>query len=353
MSEKTLKIGIIGSGGIAQGQHIPGYQKVPGVEVIATCDVREETARAAADKFKIHHVFTDYKEMLRLKDIDAVSVCTPNAFHHDPTVAALSAGKHVLVEKPIAMNVKQGLSMCKTARKNKKHLAVGLHFRFEPHVLALKRMIDAGEVGFPYFARAQALRRRGVPSWGVFYSKKMNGGGPLIDIGVHILFATHYLMGMPRPISVSGKAFTLFGNRKDVVPGAWGQWNWKDYDVEDNAFGFVRFENGAVLSLESSFIANIPTDIFNLSIFGDKGGVQMEPCSYFGQSNNQLVTIQPNQLPKSEAHHAEIKAFCDAVRGNGRPGVTGEEALVITQMLDGIYASSEKGAEVKLDKLKF
>jgi predicted dehydrogenase len=242
--------------------------------------------------------------------------------------------------------------MCRAARKARRLLAVGHHTRFDPKVEALKRFIDAGQVGQPYYARAQAMRRRGVPSWGVFVSKKLNGGGPLIDIGVHIIFSALYLLGFPRPVAVSGKDYRRFGHRSDVVPGGWGMWDYRNYTVEDNAFGFVRFDNDVTMTVETSFIANIPQEVHNLVVLGDKGGVQLEPCTLAGEAYGTLTNVTPGWLPQGQSHAREIAQFVAAIRGEDRPGVTGEEALLVMQIVDGIYASSKAGREVRVERFK-
>lgn len=347
---KTVRIGIIGSGGIAQGAHIPNYQKLPGVEVAALCDVKTETAKAAAEKFKVSRICADYQELVALKDLDAVSICTPNAFHKEPTLAALKAGKHVLVEKPIGLNAKEALEMCRAAKKARRILAVGHHTRYDPRIETLKALMQ--DVGRPYYARVQAMRRRGIPHWGVFYSKKLNGGGPLIDIGVHSLFSALYLLDFPRPVAVSGKTLTKFGNRPDVALEDWGRWNWKEYDVEDNAYGFVRFEGDLTMTVETSFVANIPQGYNDLLILGDKGGIRLEPPTLICEHHEMVVNLNPS-LPKPPgAHQREIAAFVAALRGEGEVGATGEQALAVMQIIDGIYESSGKGCEVKIEKIR-
>ncbi|MCA1596227.1 MAG: Gfo/Idh/MocA family oxidoreductase, partial [Chloroflexi bacterium] len=270
-----VRIGIIGAGGIAQGAHLPGYKACADAEVVAVADVFESTARAAAEKFDVPNVFTDYHKMLRMPEIDAVSVCTPNFMHKDATVAALKAGKHVLVEKPMAMNARECDAMLKAARESGKKLQVGFNNRFNSNSQALKRFIEGGDLGEVYYARAQALRRRGIPGWGVFTQKDKQGGGPLIDIGVHILDLTLWLLGHPKPVAVSGTARQDFGKRKDIL-GLMGQWDTDNFTVEDFAVGFVRFDNGATLVLESSFVANIENDVFNTQILGTEGGCTLE-----------------------------------------------------------------------------
>lgn len=345
---KTLGIGIIGSGGIARGAHMPGYKacEKDGVRILACADVNLETARLAAEQFEVPHVFADYKEMLQMEEIQAVSVCTPNFLHMQPTIDALEAGKHVLVEKPLAMNATEGKAMVDAAKRTGKKLQVGFMNRFSAAGLALKRFIDAGEMGEIYFARAQAMRRRGIPGWGVFTQKDKQGGGPLIDIGVHILDLTLWLMGHPKPLLCSGQTYAKFGTREGVL-GLMGQWDPKIFTVEDFAVGLVRFENGATLVLESAFVANQEQrEVFNAEVFGTEGGGSFNPCKMFFERHQTLIDATPAFLPQVKAHEAEIRAFVTAIQEDTPVQVTGEEALMTTQIIDAIYRSTEEGREV-------
>jgi predicted dehydrogenase len=347
---KPIGVGIIGSGGIAQGAHMPGYKALEseGVRIIAVADAFPATAKAAAEKFEVPHQFSDYKQLLAMDEIDVVSVCTPNYLHKQPTVDALNAGKHVLVEKPMAMDAREGQEMVETARKSGKKLQVGFMTRFSSQAQALKRFIDAGDMGEIYYARAQALRRRGIPGWGVFIEKDKQGGGPLIDIGVHILDLTLFLMGHPKPTHVSGITYAKFGKRADVL-GLMGQWDPKKFTVEDFAVGFDRFANGATLTLESSFVANMEqNDLFNTQLFGTEGGCQYSPIKMFFEKNKTLVDATPVFLPSVRTHEAEIRAFVEAVREDKPVPVSGEQALQVTQIIDGIYRSAEEGREVAI-----
>jgi predicted dehydrogenase len=168
---KTIGVAVIGCGGIAQGVHLPTYQKLRDegkVKIIAVCDANEETAKAAAEKFDVPHMFTDYKKMLEMDEVDAVDVCTPNFLHKQPVLDAFAAGKHVSVEKPIALNAIEGAEMVAAGHRAGKKLQVSLGMRFGAGPQAVKRFIDDGKMGEVYYARAHALRRRGIPGWGVF-----------------------------------------------------------------------------------------------------------------------------------------------------------------------------------------
>lgn len=343
-----IGIGIIGSGGIARYAHLPGYKGAAdlGVQVVACADVSEETARKTAAEFDIPHVYTDYREMLQRDDIHAVSVCTPNYLHMQPTIDALEAGKHVLCEKPLAMNAQEGQAMVDAARRTGKKFQVGFQTRFNPAAQALKRFVDAGEMGDVYFARAQAIRRRGIPGWGVFTQKDKQGGGPLIDIGVHILDLTLWLMGHPKPTYCSGQTYAKFGPREGVV-GLLGQWDPKIFSVEDFAVGLVRFEGGATLVLESAFCANQEQrEVFNTELFGTEGGASYNPCKMFFERHQTLIDASPAFLPTVKPHEEEVKAFCRAIVEDTPVPVPGEQALMTTQIIDAIYRSTEEGREV-------
>lgn len=344
---RTLKVGIIGCGGIAQGAHMPGYKKLPNVEMVACCDIDEKKAKEAADKFGIGKVFTDYKQLLKIKEIEAVSVCTPNIAHKEPTLAALRAGKHVLVEKPMAMNATEASAMVAAAKKHGRKLMVGLNNRWRADVQALKRFIDAGEMGEIYFAKAQCLRRRGIPGWGVFTQKNKQGGGPLVDLGVHIMDAVLYLMDFPKPTAVSGAAYTKFGTREGLV-GLMGQWDPKKYTVEDYSLGLVRFENQATMFVETSFAANIEKDIFDFTLLGTEGGCTLEPARIFSEKNKTLIDISPVFLQGRSTHDIEMQKFVECVLEDREPPVTGEQGLAVQKIMDAIYRSAELGREVPI-----
>jgi predicted dehydrogenase len=355
MAEK-LKIGIIGSGGIAQGCHMRGYAAIPEkCEIVATCDVNPETAKAAAEKFGVKKTYTDYKEMIEKEKLDAVSVATPNKFHKEPTIYALKAGVHVLCEKPLGMNADECRAMCAAARDSGKILQVGLQSRFNGPSRWLKTYIDAGNMGDIYFARAQALRRRGVPGWGVFINKELQGGGPLIDIGVHILDLTLFLMGYPKPVSASGKTWNDLGTNPELW-NAWGDYDREKFTVEDFAVGLIKFDNGAVVSLESSFMGNGP-DPFETQLYGTKAGAIVSPYAngnegirIFTEQNRLLMDVKPGNVPHVEsAHTEEVKAFVDAILNNKPSPVPGENGLILNAIFDAIYKSSETGAEQKVD----
>jgi predicted dehydrogenase len=346
MSEK-LKIGIIGVGGIAQAKHVPAWVKHPDAEIVAVCDSNEETLDKVAKEVSAKYKFTDYEDLIKLDELDAIDICTPNYAHKEPTIKSLKAGKHVLCEKPIALNGTEGAEMVAASKESGKKLMIAYCWRWNPGAAALKRFINAGDMGEIYHARVQALRRRGIPGWGVFTQKDKQGGGPLIDIGCHALDLTLWLMGHPKPISVSGVSCTKFGTRPGLV-GLFGKWDHTNYTVEDFATALVKFENGASLSLESSFAANIEKDVFNTALLGTEGGCELSPLKMYKEEHQTLLDVTPVFLPEVGWHEAEIYDFVDAILNDKPVPVPGEEGLVVSQIIDAIYRSSEEGKEILL-----
>jgi predicted dehydrogenase len=354
----VLRVGIIGTGGIAQGAHIPGYQGTEGVELYAACDVIEERAQAMAAKFGIPHVFTDYEEMLKLPEIDIVSVCTPPFAHKDATIAALQARKHVLCEKPMALDATEAQEMLdawySVRERTNTVFSIGFQSRFGRNAQLLKRFIDAGELGELYYGRTAALRRRGIPGWGVFTNKAKNGGGPLIDIGVHALDLALWLMGHPQPASVYGVTFRKFGNRADVF-NPWGSWDPQTYDVEDAAMAMIRFQNGATLQLECSWALNIERSMSQTILCGTEGGAQLQPFKIFQEKHGTILDIVPPEAAtegqgRSETplHVLEMRGFVKAIREHSAPLVLPEQALMVSRIVDAIYASDASGQAVNL-----
>ena len=346
--KKTINVGIVGCGGIAQGAHMPGYLNTDGAKVIAACDIVKAKAEKFAKDFDIPHVFTDYKKLVKMDELDAISVCTPNNYHAGPTVAALEAGKHVLCEKPIAGKSKDGQAMVDAAKKTKKILQIGLHRRFDPSSRFLKKFIEDGGLGQIYYGRAVAMRRRGIPSWGAFVQMKISGGGPLVDIGVHELDLVVWLMGCPKPLGAAGHTYRKFGDRKDVAVGDWGMWDAKNYDVEDFAVAYIKFEDEITATLETSWAAHFG-NVGPSFILGDKGGIFLSPFQIYTDKNGSMVDITP-QLPRrsEDAHVTEVKAFIKAIREGAPSPVPGEEALAITKIFDAVYRSTKTGSMVSI-----
>jgi predicted dehydrogenase len=355
--DRPLRVGVIGTGGIANA-HIQGYQKTEGVELFAACDVVKERAEATAEKYGFKHVFTSYEELLKQPELDLVSICTPPFVHMEPTIAALEAGKHVLCEKPMALDAQQAQQMVDAwHRARPKHnnlFTVGFNARWGNNAQALKRMITAGELGEIYYGRTVSHRRRGVPAWGVFTSKAKNGGGPMIDIGVHALDLALWLMGHPEPESVYGVAYRKFGNRPNVF-NPWGAWDPKTYDVEDSAFAMIRFKGGASLQLECSWILNIEKSYGQTVLCGTEGGAQLNPFMLFQEKHGALVdTSVPEKSTEGQGgqpvstHGLEVQGFVRAIREGKDPLVLPEQALMVSRIVDAVYASSESGESVKL-----
>ncbi|GAB2571134.1 Gfo/Idh/MocA family protein [Gracilibacillus alcaliphilus] len=343
-----LKVGIIGCGGIAQGVHIPNYLKLhKTVEIAAVCDVSMERAKACSEKYHIKKYFSDFKEMIDNADIEAVSVCVPNKFHAEATIYALHAGCHVICEKPPAINVQEAKEMANAAKTAGKILTYGFHYRHSNEVQAIKRFIENNELGDIYAAKSVAVRRRGIPGWGVFTNKELQGGGSIIDIGVHMLDTTLYLMGYPEPDMVLGKTYQKLGNRKGV--GLMGEWDWENFSVEDMGRGMIIFKNGASIILETAFAANVQKDeTMQVSLMGDKGGADVFPVQIYQEKHGSLIDIHTPYLEDKDYYELEFERFVNGCLNKDTPISKPEEGVILQQIIDALYESSYTGEAVKI-----
>jgi len=348
-NKKPFRVGMIGVGGIA-GAHLSALSKMDDVKIVAAADISEKSLAARKKEFDIGETFTDYEEMLEKVDLDAVDICTPNFLHAPTAIAALEAGCHAMVEKPMAMNREEAEAMCAASKKAGKKLCVGFQWRYHAKTRFLRQAIKAGQFGDVMYSRCQALRRRGIPNWGVFGRKDMQGGGPMIDIGVHVMEVAHYTMGSPKPVSAFGNTWTYLGDKKSKVESQWKGWDHKTYTVEDLAVGQIRFENGAILSIEASFAGHL-RDAWNFQVMGTKGGADWGDTEVYRDDIGHMVDVKPAWLPNEgfpEMMYAKLRDFIEHAAMDKPSIISAEEGLMIQKMLDGVYASSESGGEVSI-----
>ncbi len=359
--KKIVKVGIIGCGGIANGKHMPSLKKVEGCEMVAFCDIIRERAEKAAKEFGTPdaRVYTDYKELLK-EELDAVHVCTPNRAHSFITVDALESGKHVMCEKPMAINSAEAKKMLDVAEKTGKMLTVGYQSRFRPDAQYMKAEAEAGTFGEIYYAKATALRRRAVPTWGVFLNEYEQGGGPLIDIGTHALDLTLWMMNNYKPKYCVGTAYHKL-NRDTEQGNAWGNWDPEKFTVEDSAFGFIVMENGATIVLESSWALNIldPREAITTVCGTKAGGDMLDGLRINGIRNGRQYVLKPSFEAGSAAFNdgaknespadAEERLWIEALRGGDAPITKPEEAYCVTRILEGIYESAKTGKPYYFD----
>ena len=345
-----LKIGVIGVGNIAEC-HISGYKKNPDVELYAFCDINEARVKEKGEKHGVTKLYTDLDRMLaELPELDAVSVCTWNNGHAECTIKALNAGKHVLCEKPMAMNAKEAQAMIDASKKNGKKLMVGFVRRFGNDTAVARDFIDAGSVGDVYYAKVQYLRRNGCPG-GWFSDKSRSGGGPLIDLGVHVIDLARYLMGRPMPVSAYGATFSGMGvraNLKDKAGYTASDAAMQIHDVEDLATALVKFDNGSVLAVEASFNMH-GVGKNNIELYGTKGGVTLSPeFRLYTEINDYLANVtldKPTALSFDGLFQNEINYFVESLLVDRDLSEIAEDGCTLMKILDAIYESARCGRE--------
>ena len=370
---KKVRIAIVGCGGIANQKHMPALAKFPErCEIVAFCDTIRERAEKAAAKFGAPgaKVYTDYNEMLQDKavEFDTVHVCTPNVAHCPITVAAFKAGKNVMCEKPMAHNTADAQKMLDAWKASGKKFTIGYQNRFREDTTTLHASCAAGELGEIYFAKAHALRRRAVPTWGVFPNKALQGGGPLIDIGTHALDITLWMMDNYDVESVTGSVFFKLGrDPKGPEGNVFGPWDPETFQVEDSAFGFIKMKNGATVYLEASWALNVLKSMeASTTLCGTRQGAEIHHGGSYGRDELIYNTVEHNQLMEKVISPAPLVDFfeggaaaeavreqdqwLDAILNDKEPLVKPEQAFVVTKILEAIYQSAESGKEVFFDK---
>ncbi len=368
MKNGKLQIGLIGCGGIANNKHMPSLSQLSDIcEMVAFCDIIEERAVKAAKEYGVEgaKVYTDYKELLKDESIDVVHVLTPNVAHCPITVAAFEAGKNVMCEKPMAHCTSDAQKMIDAWKKSGKKFTIGYQNRFRPEVQNLKRACEKGELGEIYYGKAHAVRRRAVPTWGVFPNKALQGGGPLIDIGTHALDITLWMMDNYEPDTVTGKVFYKLGGLPEAAEAnMFGPWDPKTYEVEDSAVGFIKMKNGAVINIEAAWAINmLESKEASTTLCGTLAGAEIH--SGMGYPVNELIynrsrngqLMEEKLTPagniayfeggSGDPGYIEAKQWLEAILNDGEPLVKPEQAYVVTQILEAIYKSDEIGKEIK------
>ena len=344
----SIGIGIIGTGGIFQA-HAQAYRDLaPAVRLVAVADIDESKAREAAPQWGVERVFADYRELLALDAVDAVSICTPTSAHSAPAIAALDAGKHVLVEKPMAATTAEARQMVDAADRSGKMLMVEMKWRFMPELQAARAAIVRGDLGRLYYAEAMGWQHRGIPG-GSFIRRELSGGGALMDNGVYTLDAALYLLGHPRPLTASGASANIFGHSPD------GHWDPDAFTVEDFGTAFIRLEGGISLFFVHAWASNF-TEQWQVRIAGDQGGAELRPFGpdprlrlTHGDYGN-LADTTPTTLPEGSTDVGyAVGRFVTAIRKGETSPIAGETFLYTNAIFDALYASARLSREVSID----
>lgn len=349
---KKLKVGMIGLGGIAH-YHVPGWQASPYVELVAGSDINAAVFPGWKQRHGLTRFYEDPADLIKDPGIDIIDICSPNMYHAEQTIASLEAGKHVLCEKPLAPTPEDIRKMIAARDRSGKLLMTAQHFRFSGVGQAMKAEIQKGALGEVYHARSWILRRGFLPVAPTFIYKKHSGGGPCIDIGVHVLDLTLWLMGHPKPVAVSGVARTALAHHE----GAFSVWGKapvpSDIDVEDFAAAFVRFDNGATLILEVSWLLhhNTPGEEAHIWLYGTEGGCEWPEAKFMDTDyatrqfyDRKLLLTQDTMEP----HALECVEFARAVAEDLPSPVPPEESLYVQTILDGVYRSQDARREVEV-----
>ena len=346
----SFNVAIIGAGAIGL-DHIQSFRLHPAARVTALAEVSPVRGREAADRFNIPHLVTDYRKLLSRPDIDVVSIALPNYLHAKVALAALRAGKHVMVDKPMATNARDAAKLVAAAKQGKRLLMVGQNIRFTPDVQTAKQLVTAGVLGDVYHAKTAWTRRSGIPRIGSWFTqKRYAGGGCTYDIGVHALDRCLYLLGEFDAVAVSGQTYAKFGPR-GLGNGGWGRSEVdpkKPFDVDDLSLALIKLKSGRTVLLETSWAAHQPEPDFNgTQLFGTEAGLLLPPLRLFRNGKHgyasELVPTRTDLVTPNRMVH-----FIDCLLGQARPHVPATESLAVQKILDAIYLSARTGKEVRI-----
>ncbi|MCG7410120.1 Gfo/Idh/MocA family oxidoreductase [Paenibacillus sp. ACRRX] len=350
LTVKPLRVGVVSTGGIFRGAHMPAFVANPYTEIVAVCDPHKSSACEVADELGQVRVYTEWQEMLEREDLDIIDICSPNYLHATVAIAALEHGFHVFCEKPDAISPEEAIKMQEAAERSGKVLMVMRNNRFRPRSRFLKQWINDGGAGELYTGRCGWLRRKGIPGkGGWFTTKSMSGGGPLIDLGVHMIDLAVWLMGNPKPISVTGATYSHFGQAH--IKGETRVVEGNTYDVEDLATGFIRFDNGATLQVEVSWASHIEQDELFVEMRGTKAGFSLknEEFKLFTDMAGEPLNQMPQVPMGGWGHQENVNHFVDVVRGVVEPDFTPDQGIDMIRILDAMYRSAKEGREIRLD----
>lgn len=351
--QSKIKVGIIGLGAIGK-VHAGAYEAVDGVEVAAICDLDPDRLAALGNQFGVDARFADYREMLKT-DIDAVSICVGNAFHHETALAALGAGKHILLEKPMAMNAAEAVEIEAAGIAANRVVQIGMVRRQFTACRILRERIQRGDFGDIYHMRTVMIRRRGIPGLGGWFtSRQASGGGPMIDLGVHWFDVAMYLSDLWYPTHVSAKTYARFGRdmRQYRYVNMWAGPPKYDgvFDVEDYSTGMFRFGDRATLSFEIAWAANAEEESY-VELLGDKAGVRIfdgKPLTLRTEHQGLIADIELHAADDGNSFQLQARAFAAACRGDAPPFATASQGVTVMKMLDAVYASNEQNREVEI-----
>jgi predicted dehydrogenase len=349
----TIRVGIIGAGAIADDHchHVSSYE---GAEAVAIADLSAAPRKELKKTWGMSRAYCTWEELIADPEIDAVTIALPNALHAPCTLAAIAAGKHVMLDKPFAINYAEAKRCATAARRKRRVLMVGMNQRYNDEAQKLRALIERGDLGDIYHTKAYWYRRAGSPKFGTwFVNKQMSGGGCLLDIGVHILDLGMYLSGSWRPVAVSGQTYSMFGHR-GIGEGGWGK-STRDkkikFDVDDFATALIKCHNGATLELNVSWVLHQEqADRHNVELYGTEAGASLFPTKIFrfGKKKGEYEVVEPQQVKVPDLRTCRQHDWLDAISRKRESICTLEQALVVQQILDGIYTSSETGREVRI-----
>ena len=332
--DKT-RVAVIGLGSVAQLVHLPNLLKIKNAEITAVAEINRSRLHSVADKFNVPKRYTDYSELLKNNDTDAVIISTPTHLHKKMAIDCLNAGKDVLVEKPLARNSSEGQEVIDCANKNNRKLMVGMNLRYRPDSMLIRSLIDAGEIGEPFYIKCGWIRKQSSSEkW--FSKREEAGGGVILDLGINLVDLALWLADYPKAVSVSTKNY-----------------HHQSRNLEDTSVSFIRCEKSILINIEASWTLAEEKDNFFSNIYGTKGSVGANPFKLIKVLEEEQIDLGSTILETpaeafKKSYLNELKSFIGSIRGLNPVFSSGEEALQLLKIAEAMYKSAEEDREIKI-----
>jgi len=328
-----LNVALIGAGNIAQSIHLPILSGMPGVKLVAITDRQKSKAQILADKYGAAHACRTMEEMLKRTDLDAIFITTSTDAHAENALAAIRAGKHVFVERPVGRTLQETLEIRSAAKEAGVQVMVGMNHRFRSDVVSMKNAVDRGEIGQVFYIKSGWVKQRSTDSRWLAQADK-SGGGVLVDLGIVVIDMILHVFN--------------FGRVRSVVCSTFHH---ETKSVEDLVVAMLHFENGSIATIETSWSLMRAEDLYYCNVFGKKGSAFINPFKLVKREGNEFHTTQPQH---QKTHHAvymksyesEIKHFMNAAKGLVPMISTIDEAVERMKIVEALYASAELNREV-------
>lgn len=331
----AVNIGLIGAGEIAQNFHLPIHFRLPNINLFAIYDKNKSKAQHLAEKYNIPYVCNSFEDLLKIDELDAVDICTSTDVHAELAIASIEAGKHTLIEKPVARNYHEALEIQKAEAAGDVKVMVATNQRFRYDAKMLKSYVKNDDIGDIFYIQGSWLQQKRNAEWREQIEK--SGGGVLIDLGVSLIDSLMWICDFPKIKSVSANTFKHLTEK-----------------VEDVCIANIKFTNGSIATMEMSWSLFSSRNSFAFNVYGSKGSAKINPVQLYKTDSDIYHPVKNKDQHSNmeifrKSFESEIKHFINSVQGFSPIVSNVSEAVIIMKIIEAMYKSSIEEREIDFD----